>query len=149
MELIGKISNHNFKSFLWHATFLAFAKNFMDVDTILPSMVVESGGGALHIGILTVIMMGGSSFTQIFFAPFISNKSYKKKYLLLGINTRVFALFGLGMLLFLLQAGQQVYVLWLIFFFITTFSLAGAYNNISYVDILGKLLQWRDFLSIK
>ena len=138
MELTKKLSNHNFKSFLWHATFLAFAKNFMDVDTIIPSMIVDAGGGALHIGILTAIMMGGSSFTQIFFAPYISNKAFKKKYLLLGINTRVLSLFGLGALLFLLQGRQQSYVLWLIFLFITTFSLAGAFSNISYVDILGK-----------
>ncbi|GET28531.1 MFS transporter [Prolixibacter sp. SD074] len=138
MELTKKISSHNFKAFLWHATFLAFAKNFMDVDTIIPSMVVEAGGGAMHIGILTAIMLGGSRFTQIFFAPFISNKIYKKKYLLLGINTRIFALFGLSAILFLLQDGQQGYVLWLIFFFITVFSLAGAFTNISYVDILGK-----------
>ncbi len=138
MELTKKISNHNFKSFLWHATFLAFAKNFMDVDVIIPSMVIEAGGGAMHIGILTAIMLGGSSFTQIFFAPYISNKTFKKKYLLLGINTRVLSLFGLGVLLFLLQSKQQSYVLWLIFFFITTFSLAGAFTNISYVDMLGK-----------
>lgn len=110
----------------------------MDVDTIIPSMVVDAGGGAMHIGILTAIMMGGSRFTQIFFAPFISNKYYKKKYLLLGINTRVFALFGLGAILFLLQGGQHAYVLWMIFFFITVFSLAGAFTNVSYVDILGK-----------
>jgi len=138
MELTKKISNHNFKSFLWHATFLAFAKNFMDVDTIIPSMVVDAGGGAIQIGILTAIMMGGSSFTQIFFAPYISNKIFKRKYLLLGINIRVFALFGLGSILFLLQSGHQTYVLWLIFLFITTFSLAGAFANVSYVDILGK-----------
>jgi MFS family permease len=110
----------------------------MDVDTIIPSMIVEAGGGAMHIGILTAIMMGGSSLTQLFFAPFVSNKTYKKKFLLFGINTRVFALLGLGMLLFLLQRGQHSYVLWLVFFFITTFSLAGAFTNISYVDILGK-----------
>ncbi len=110
----------------------------MDVDTIIPSMIVEAGGGAMHIGILTAIMMGGSSLTQLFFAPFVSNKTYKKNFLLFGINTRVFALFGLGGLLFLLQGGQHGYVLWLVFFFITTFSLAGAFTNISYVDILGK-----------
>ena len=96
MALTQKISNHNFKSFLWHATFLAFAKNFMDVDTIIPAMLVEAGGGAMHIGIMTAIMLGGSSFTQLFFAPFISNKTYKKRFLLLVFNTRIFALYGLG-----------------------------------------------------
>jgi len=138
MELTKKISSHNFKSFLWHATFLAFAKNFMDVDTIIPSMVVDAGGGAMQIGILTAIMMGGSSFTQFIFAPFLSNEAYKKKHLLLGINTRVMALLGLGILLFLLQGNQHSYALWLMFFFIATFAFAGAYTNVSYVDILGK-----------
>lgn len=136
--LSGKISKHNFRAFLWHATFLAFAKNFMDVDTIIPAMIVESGGGALHIGIMTAIMLGGSSFTQLFFAPYISNKTYKRKYLLLGINIRVFSLFGLGFLLFLLTGKHSGYELWMTFVFITLFSLAGAFANISYNDILGK-----------
>lgn len=138
MALTNKISTHNFYSFLWHATFLAFAKNFMDVDTIIPAMIVEAGGGAMHIGIMTAIMLGGSSFMQLFFAPYLSNKAQKKNYLLFGINVRIFALAGLGVLLFLLTAGQKGYVLWLVFFFITLFSLAGSFANISYSDILGK-----------
>lgn len=138
MTLTQKISGHNFRAFLFHATFLAFAKNFMDVDTIIPAMIVESGGRAIHIGIMTAIMLGGSSFMQLFFAPFLSNKAQKKNYLLLGINVRIFALAGLGVLLFLLTAGQKSYVLWLMFFFITLFSLAGSFANISYNDILGK-----------
>ena len=138
MSLTPKISNHNFKSFLFHATFLAFAKNFMDVDTIIPAMLVEAGGGAIHIGIMTAIMLGGSSFTQLFFAPYLSNKTYKKKYLLFGINTRIFSLAGLGGLLFLLKGNNAGFVLILAFFFITLFSLAGAFANISYTDILGK-----------
>lgn len=138
MTLPKKISTHNFWSFLWHAGFLAFAKNFMDVDTIIPAMLVEAGGGALHIGIMTAIMLGGSSFTQIFFAPYLSNKTFKKKFLLGGINVRIFSLVGLGVLLFLLKGEQVGYVLWLVFLFITLFSLAGAFSNVSYYDILGK-----------
>ena len=136
--LSKKISTHNFRAFLWHATFLAFAKNFMDVDTVIPAMIVESGGSAMHIGIMTAIMLGGSSFTQLFFAPYLSNKTYKKKYLLAGINTRIFALLGLGSLLYLLQGEKVGFVLWMTFLFITLFSLAGAFANISYTDILGK-----------
>ena len=138
MTLPKNISNHNFWSFLWHAGFLALAKNFMDVDTIIPAMLVEAGGGAMHVGIMTAIMLGGASFTQLFFAPYLSNKSFKKKYLLAGINTRIFALAGLGGLLFLLKVEQVGYVLWLAFLFITLFSLAGAFANVSYYDILGK-----------
>jgi MFS family permease len=138
MTLPKNISNRNFWSFLWHAGFLALAKNFMDVDTIIPAMLVEAGGGAMHIGIMTAIMLGGASFTQLFFAPYLSNQTYKKKYLLAGINTRIFSLVGLGALLFMLKGEQVGYVLWLAFLFITLFSLAGAFANVSYYDILGK-----------
>ena len=138
MTLPKNISTHNFWSFLWHAGFLALAKNFMDVDTIIPAMIVEAGGGAMHIGIMTAIMLGGASFTQLFFAPYLSNQTYKKKYLLAGINTRIFSLVGLGALLFMLKGEQVGYVLWLAFLFITLFSLAGAFANVSYYDILGK-----------
>jgi MFS family permease len=138
MDLPKKISTHNFRAFLWHAGFLALAKNFMDVDTIIPAMLVEAGGGAMHIGLLTAIMLGGSSFTQLFFAPYLSNKTYKKKYLLGAINTRIFSLFGLGVLLFMLKGNQANHVLLPAFIFITLFSLAGAFANVSFTDILGK-----------
>jgi MFS family permease len=138
MTLPREISNHNYYAFLWHAGFLALAQNFMDVDTVMPAMIIDSGGKAIHIGIMTAIMMGGSSFTQLFFAPYISSKSFKKKYLLLGINSRVLSLFALGFILFFLHAYQTKWILWLIFLFISLFSLGGAFTNISYTDILGK-----------
>lgn len=138
MTLPAKISSHNFYAFLWHAGFLALAQNFMDVDTIIPAMVIESGGGALHIGIMTAIMLGGSSFSQLLFAPYVSNKAFKKKFLLLGINVRVLSLFALGFILFYLRGNPTNHILWFIFLFITSFSLAGAFTNISYTDILGK-----------
>jgi len=138
MELTNKISKHNIRSFLWHAGFLAFAQVFMDVDTVIPSMLIESGGTAFHIGLMTAIMVGGSSFTQIFFAPYLSNKPYKKRFLLWGINLRVFSLIALGTMLFYLKAHHSISLLWFIFMLITIFSLSGAFANISYIDISGK-----------
>ena len=138
MILTEKISRHNFRAFLWHAVFLAFAQNFMDVDTVIPAMVVEAGGGALHIGIMTAIMLGGSSFTQLFFAPLVSSVSYKKKLLLTGINLRVFSLIALAAVLFWINKHASHNALWFIFLFISIFSFSGAFANISYVDILGK-----------
>jgi MFS family permease len=138
MTLTQKISNHNFKAFLWHAGFLAFAQNFMDVDTVIPAMVIESGGNAMHIGIITAIMLGASRFTQLFFAPYVSNIPYKKKFLIGGISTRVLSLFALGGILFYLRNHQSSAILWLIFLFITIFALAGAFTNISFSDVLGK-----------
>ena len=84
------ISRSNYYSFLWHAVFLALAKNFMDVDTIIPAMMIDSGGTSLHVGLTTAILLGGSKFAQLFFASFINNARYKKGYLLLGIHSRFF-----------------------------------------------------------
>ncbi len=124
----------------------------MDVDTIIPAMLIESGGGAIHVGIMTAILLGGSSFAQLFFAPYISNKSYKKKYLLMGINLRIFSLLGLGSILFYLQTQHSVNIIWIIFALITVFALGGAFANISYTDILGKSIlkeKRKSFLSFK
>jgi MFS family permease len=138
MTLSKKISDHNFYAFLWHAGFLALAKNFIDVDTIIPAMIIESGGEAVHIGIMTAIMLGGASFTQLFFAPYVSNNHFKKKFLLLGINSRIFSLFALGFVLYDSITHQTGGKLGMLFFLIAVFSVSGAFTNISYVDVLGK-----------
>ena len=115
MEVSKAISKRNFNSFLWHAGFLAFAQIFMDIDTIIPAMLVEAGGSAMHIGIMTAILLGGSSFTQLLFAPFLNNRKFKKNFLLLGINSRVVSILSLGVLLFFLNANQSGSILWIIF----------------------------------
>jgi MFS family permease len=137
-ELSTSVSKHNYYSFLLHAIFLALAKNFMDVDTIIPSMLIESGGSSVHIGLLTAIMLGGSSFTQLFFSPYLQNKSFKKKYLLLGINSRIMSLAGLSLLFFVFMSFSRNACILFIFILITIFSFSGAFANISYTDILGK-----------
>lgn len=138
-----KISKRNFSAFLWHAGFLAFAQSFMDVDTIIPAMIVESGGNAFHIGLMTAIMLGGSSFSQIIFAPYISNRPYKRKYLLSGINARILSLVALGILLYFMRGNESGAILLIIFFLITIFSLGGAFANIGYIDIMGKSINPR------
>lgn len=131
-------SRRNFYAFLWHASLLAFAKNFMDVDTVLPAMLIESGGTSLHVGIMTAILLGGTRFAQLFFAPYISNKPYKKKFLLLGINSRVFSILSLGVIIYFVQAADTGIVFWAIFLFITLFAIGGSFANVSYMDIIGK-----------
>lgn len=140
MKLSAAISKHNYNSLLWHAGFLAFATNFIDVDTVIPAMMADAGGSAMHIGILTAIMLGGSSFTQLIFAPFISNFAFKKKFLLTGINARMLALLLLGVMLFYSSRIEGDYEIILIFLLITIFSVGGAFANISFTDILGKSL---------
>ena len=135
-----------------HAVFLALAKNFMDVDTIIPAMMIDSGGTSLHVGFLTAIMVGGTKFAQLFFASFINNKKYKKGYLLLGINLRIFSLAGLAVLFFNSETLSSGIIIGTIFILMSIFSLSGAFANISYTDILGKSV-WHEarksFFSIK
>ena len=152
MQLTAKVSKHNYLSFLWHGIFLALAQNFMDVDTILPAMLIESGGGAIHVGVLTAIMLGGASITQLFFAPVISNYNYKKKFLLAGINSRMLAVLGLAFLLFYSKTLNDQFILWMIFILIAIFSVGGAFANVSYIDIFGKSIltnKRKSFFSIR
>jgi MFS family permease len=133
-----KTSNHNFRSFLWHAFFLALTSSFIDVDTIIPSMLIQAGGGSFALGLLTAIMLGGAHMMQLVFAGFLSGRDYKKKFLLTGIYLRTFALAGLATLFFLSDQLPPFSIIILIFVLISVFSFSGAFANVSYVDILGK-----------
>lgn len=153
MELTNRISKNNIRAYIWHAAFLALSQNFMDVDTIIPSMLIDAGGTSFHIGLLTAIMVGGSSFTQIFFTPVLSNRPNKKGFLLLGINIRVIVLFGLGFLLFWYNSQtDKSAIIWIIFVLISLFSMSGAFAAISYSDILGRSIlpkNRKSFLSLR
>ena len=93
LQLSEKQSQNNYWSFMWHSVFLSLASNFMDVDTIISSMLIKAGGSSVHLGFLTAIMLGGSGLFQLFFASYLSGQSRKKKYLLIAINLRVLSLF--------------------------------------------------------
>lgn len=138
MELTPSVSKNNYRSFLWHAAFLAIASAFMDVDTIIPSMLINAGGTSWHVGILTAILIGGTRLSQLFFAPFINSKPNKKGLLITGINLRVLALVGVAAVFFLNESLSNRLVIALVFLFMTSFSLGGAFATISYTDILGK-----------
>jgi MFS family permease len=152
MTLSPETSRHNFYLFLWHATFLALAQNFMDVDTVMPAMLIEAGGNGMHVGLMTAIMLGGARLAQLVFAPFISNYAYKRKFLLLGINSRIFSLLLMGLMLYFSTKFRGQTMIWLIFVLIASFSVGGAFANVSYTDILGKSVDQsarKSFLSIK
>lgn len=146
------ISKHNFNAFIWHASLLAIAKNFMDVDTVIPAMLLNAGGTQLHVGILTAIMIGGSRFSQLFFAPAVSGITRKKAWLLGGINMRILSLAAIGILFLSLSSLNTNMLIALIFIIITVFSLSGAFANIPYTDILGRSIRdsrRKQFFSLK
>ena len=138
MQLTPNISKSNYKAFLWHATFLAIASAFMDVDTIIPSMLINAGGSSIHVGILTAILIGGTRLSQLFFAPYINSKPNKKGLLITGINLRVLALVGVAIVFYFNDSFSGGLIIALIFLFMTSFSLGGAFATVSYTDILGK-----------
>ena len=152
MQLTEKISRNNFYSFLWHALFLALATNFMDVNTIIPAMMIDAGGKAIHVGILTAILIGGGNVTQLLFAPFLNNAQFKKGFLLVGINVRVLSLIGMALIFVLSPNLADHLVIASIFVMITLFSIGGGFANICYTDILGKSVlpeKRKHFFSLK
>ncbi len=152
-QITQRISKLNFYSYMWHASFLALAQNFMDVNTVIPAMMIDAGGSSLQVGMLTAIMIGGTNFSQLIFLPFLSNKPRKKPFLLFGINLRILALIGLGILLYTYTAtagGGGLIVL--IFVLMTLFAVSGSFAAISYSDILGRSIldsQRKPFFSMR
>jgi MFS family permease len=152
MELSEKKSSSNIHSFLWHAVFLALASNFMDVDTIIPSMLIKAGGTPFHLGLLTAIMLGGTRLFQLIFASHLSAKENKKPFLISAINIRVLTLFLLALVFYRSSSLAGTTIIWLIFILITVFALSGSYAGIPYNDIFGKLIlqsSRKRFFSIK
>ncbi len=152
MQIEEKISKWNFKSFLWHAVFLSLAASFMDVNTIVPSMIIKLGGNSIHLGFLTAIMIGGASFMQLIFSFLLSNEAYKKKWLLLGINVRVVTLLSLAALFFFSPQLSTSFTFISLFVLITIFSFSGSFANVSYIDLNGKVIaasERKHFFSLK
>ncbi|RFU95136.1 MFS transporter [Sphaerochaeta halotolerans] len=130
----------NYRSFMIHALFLSLTMSFIDVNTVAPAMLTESGATTFHLGLLTAIMVGFASFMQLLFATFIMGFKHKKPALLVGIYFRVAALASLG--IFLHNLGEPAtWKIWLILFLITVFSFSGAWANIAYTDILGSTIE--------
>ena len=124
----------------------------MDVNTIVPSMILKLGGSSIHLGFLTTIMIGGASFMQLIFSFALSNESYKKKWLLLGINARIITLFLLAALFFFSPQLSNIIIFISIFVLITIFSFSGSFANISYIDLNGKVIDAKErkhFFSLK
>jgi len=130
----------NFKAFIWHAVFLSLAQKFMDVNTVIPTMLIQSGGSPVHLGILTAVMVGGNGFMGIFFASFLTHRERKKKFLLTGIYLRVGALLLMGLVLSYAGALSSGTIIASILILMTVFSFSGAFAGIAYNDILGRAI---------
>ncbi len=132
---------NNFRAFVWHGLFLALLKPFLDTDTIIPAMIIKSGGNELLIGLATAILVGVSKLFQFFFGSFLSHRILKRVHLINAIYLRVFAIIGLAFILFFFNSINNQFSIVLIFVFITLFAVAGAYGGVSYTDLVGKTVK--------
>lgn len=127
----------NYYPFLWHGFWLAFTSAFTDYNTVLPAMIVRAGGTSFHIGILTFISIGFPLLSRLIFTPFISSRSAKKPYLILGISMRIMALAGLGLTIYLFTSATSLQIIYLIYFWILLFAISGSFAGLSYTHLVG------------
>lgn len=131
-------SQHNFRAFVWHASWLGFTVTFTEVNTVLPGLIVEAGGSQIHVGILTAIMVGAPMLTQLLFAGLLTPRPRKKPFLLLGIYLRVVALGGVAWTLSQLTNIDPGLLIFLVYGWMLVFTTSGSFAGVSYTDILGK-----------
>jgi MFS family permease len=133
-----KDEKRNFIAFNWHAFWLALAQTFADKNTVLPGLILLSGGTQFELGLLTSIMIGIPMVSQLLFASYLTQKPYKKYFLLLGIYLRVVAFIGVALTLYSLDSSDPSFVIYSVFGWMFIFSVSGAFAGVSYTDILGK-----------
>lgn len=140
----------HFFAFLWHAAFLALAVTFIDMNTVVPSLILEAGGKEIILGLVTAISVGIPLLVQLIFASFLSSKSKKRPFLLLGIYMRVFSLATIGILL--ITPINEIWLLTFVIISISIFSFSGVFAGVSYTHLLGKSISrnsMRKFMSYR
>ncbi|MBI9107435.1 MAG: MFS transporter [Spirochaetales bacterium] len=130
----------SYSGFLIHGVFLALAVTFTEINTVLPALIVQSGGAEIHIGILTTIMVGLPLVSQLLFSPFLQSRKKKKPFLLIGIYARMTAFFLIGVLLFSADRYSTAAVLAMIYGGLMLFTLSGAFAGITYVSLIGSTI---------
>lgn len=130
-----KNEKRNFIAFNWHAFWLASAQTFADNNTVLPGLILLSGGTQFELGLLTSIMIGVPMVSQLLFASYLTQKPH---FLLLGIYLRVFAFLGVALTLYSFESSDPLFIIYSVFGWMFIFSVSGVFAGVSYTDILGK-----------
>jgi MFS family permease len=122
---------------LWHAIFLSLTATFTEVNTIIPALILSVGGSAVHVGIVSAIVIGLPVVTKLFFSSFLSSKKTKKPYLLLGIDLRVLALISIAVTLVWYKSFSFIVLILLLYAELFVFSVGGAFASLPYVYLIG------------
>lgn len=126
-------------NFYWHSFFLAVTMTFTELNTVMPALVLESGGGTLAVGALTAIMLGLPLAAQFFFAVFIQSRSHKRPYLLLGIHLRVLALAAAAAVVALPGVKPEMTIA-LVFLTMAVFAASGSLAGLPYTHLVGSFI---------
>ncbi len=124
-------------AFWWHMAFLSLASTMINVNTVIPAYLEHLYHSSFLIGVVSSILLGLPSITQLFFANFLKTKKFKKPYLMGGILTRAFAIFLLALTTFYISNLAEWGII-LILTAVTLFATTGSFAGIAYVDLLGK-----------
>ncbi|WP_241230037.1 MFS transporter [Thermosipho globiformans] len=144
------IERKNFFAFIWHAIFLAFASSFIEINTVVPSLILKAGGSEFIVGLVTGITVGTPLIAQLLFASLLVSKPLKKPYLLIGIYLRISSLFLIALVLSVHFTNK--FVLLFTILGLTIFSFSGVFAGVSYTDLLGKSISkenLRKFMSTR
>ena len=132
------LEKRNYFGFLWHAVFLSITITFTEVNTVIPAMILQIGGGELQVGIAGAIMIGVPLIAQLNFSGFLHERSRKKPWLLLGITLRIISLVLIAFTMLSIQRLSVLQGLAIVYAELLLFNVSGAFASVSYVDLIGK-----------
>ncbi len=132
------MEKRNYFGFLWHAVFLSITITFTEVNTVIPAMILQIGGGELQVGIASAIMIGVPLIAQLNFSGFLHGRARKKPYMLLGINLRILSLILIALTMLSIARLSVFQGLLIIYSELLLFTVSGAFASVSYVDLIGK-----------
>ena len=118
--------------------FLSITITFTEVNTVIPAMILQTGGSELHVGLVSAIMIGVPLIAQLNFSGFLHGKRRKKPFLLLGIYMRVLSLAAIALTMLHVERFTVLQALLIIYAELLLFTMSGAFAGVSYVDLIGK-----------
>ncbi|HID39103.1 MAG TPA: MFS transporter, partial [Calditrichaeota bacterium] len=139
MKLFGdNFYKRNFLAFLFHGVFLNMATAFSQLTTIQSSFVYLITGSSLLSGVLFAANRAGMIIPQMFLAPIIEKRAYKKIFLLLAVSIRGVSWLAIAVVTYF-YADTHPQIVALVYFAVTlVFFLAGGMGDVTYYDILAK-----------
>lgn len=122
-----------------HGFFLAIATTIAEPATILPVIISFFTANPFIIGLFSSLVKGGAILVQIFAA--FSAQSYPKMmpYLYFVFATRFISWFAIGLTLVFVGPTYPMLTLWLMGFFLFTFSLAAGFGTVYFNEIVAKV----------